>query len=209
MRWILFLRTILYSCKYYGLTVRAKATCLVHAETPSNVRAVQLNWKKLVMSKRLHEGFLLHSFPFWAHCICVSQTGLSTCQGSLFCGRTFNLFQTFSVKELKCNWKGQEREKKACGLFWSRVMANRDKLLAAVELEGVFLEILSCMYCIVVYVFIIWAKKIKKFIPLAFLLVTSLSHSSKEEKNLFDRASLLSLAFIYRVEILNKYVLWP
>lgn len=163
------------------------------------------------MSKRLIKGFLLHSFPFWAHCVCVSQTGLSTRQGSLFCGRTFNLFQTFSVKELKCNWKGQERKKKACGLFWSRVTANRDKLLAAVELEGVFLENLSCTHCIVVYVFIIWAKKIQNSIPVAFLLVTSLSYSSQEKKkkNLFDKVKLLSLAFIYCVEILNKYVLWP
>lgn len=85
--------------------------------------------------------------------------------------------------------------------------ANRDKLLAAVELEGVFLEILSCTHCIVVYVFIIRAKKIQSLIPVAFSLVTSLSHSSKEEKNLFDRANLLSLAFIYHVEILNKCVL--
>lgn len=173
-------------CKYCSLTVRLKATCLVHTETPSNVKSVQLNWKKLEMSKRLHKGFLLHSFPFWAHCVCVSQTGLSICQGSLFCGRTFNLFQTFSVKELKCNWKGQERrrkkKKKACGLFWSRVTANRDKLLAAVELEGVFLEIWSCTHRIVVYVFVIQAKKILNLFPDVFSLVTFRNHSSKEEK---------------------------
>lgn len=44
-------------------------------------------------------------------------------------------------------------------------------------------------------------------IPVA-LLAASLSHSSqKEKKNLFDRVKLLSLAFIYHVEILDKYVL--
>lgn len=156
--------------------------------------AVQLNCKKLEISKRLHKGFLLHSFPFWAHCVCVSQTDLSTCQGSLFCGRTFNLFQTFSVKELKCNWKGAGKEekkkelkkKKACELFWSGVTANRDKLLAAVELEGVFLEIWSRTHCIVVYAFVIWANKMENLIPDVFALVTFLSYSSKEEKSVWQ-----------------------
>lgn len=57
----------------------------------------------------------------------------------LFCSPTFNLFQTFSVRELKYNWKGAGKKKK-CGFFWSRVTGNRDKLLAA-EFEGVSLEI--------------------------------------------------------------------
>lgn len=149
---------VLLLCKYCSLTVRVKATCLVHTETPSNVKAVQLNWKKLEMSKRLHKGFLLHSFPFWAHCVCVSQTGLSICQGSLFCGRTFNLFQTFSVKELKCNWKGQERRRKkkkkkksmwALPRFKYDVNANlySQRLCANFHVQSYLLQFQSMWFC--------------------------------------------------------------
>lgn len=93
--------------------------------------------------KKFHKILLIaFSFPFWAHCVCVFQTDLTTCQSFLFYSLTFNLFQTFSVRELKCNWRGGSGKKKKRGFLWSRVTANRDKLLAA-EFEGALLEIWS------------------------------------------------------------------
>lgn len=94
--------------------------------------------------KRFHKILLLLLVSlFGPTVVCVFQTGLTACQSFLFCGPTSNLFQTFSGRELKCNWRGAGKGKKTVWVSdpqWQQ----RDELLAA-GLEGVFLKIWSSM----------------------------------------------------------------
>lgn len=88
--------------------------------------------------------FASFSFPFWAHFVCVFQTGLTACQSFLFCGPTFNLFQTFSVRELKCNWsragraprKGGGRSGGLCDLEWQQIGTSCKLLIWEFFLEN-------------------------------------------------------------------------
>lgn len=81
------------------------------------------------------------SFPFRAHCVYVySRQAWQRAKAFYFVARLLICSRPFQSESSSVTEGGGQERKKNSGFLWSRVTANRDKLLAS-EFEGVFLEI--------------------------------------------------------------------